>query len=154
MKYLIMTVLSVFTITNAYSSKNPIPKVKTTQSSETVNIKVVITNVNSQKGVIRLGLFNTSKSFLSKGEEYKTYTQTPNGNTATFYLKELPKNNYAISLYHDLNSDDKCNLNWVLRPSEPIGFSNNIKLKLFKPSFEECMFVANKDLEIRIKLED
>nr|WP_299201169.1 DUF2141 domain-containing protein [uncultured Brumimicrobium sp.] len=154
MNYLILTILSLFTITNAYSNKNPIPKVKTTQSSETVNIKVIVTNVNSQKGIIRLGLFNTSESFLNKGEEFRTYTLRPDGNTATFNLRNLPKNNYAISLYHDLNSDDKCNLNWVLRPAEPIGFSNNVKLKLFKPSFEECMFVANKDLEIRIKLED
>ncbi|HLV40783.1 MAG TPA: DUF2141 domain-containing protein [Brumimicrobium sp.] len=122
------------------------------QQTETVDITVVVTNITTLEGSIELGVFNTSKSFLNKGEEYRTYSQKATNNTLTFHLKGLKKDDYAISLYQDINSDGKCNLNVLLRPSEPYGFSNNIKLKLFKPSFDDCKLTADKNMVIKIKL--
>jgi|SRR5690554_5143263 len=113
-----------------------------------------MSNINTFKGNVELGVFNTSKSFLKQGEEYKTYSKKASSSTLIFQLKGLKKDEYAISLYHDLNSDGKCNLNVLLRPSEPYGFSNNVKLKLFKPSFEDCKIIADENKTIKIELVD
>jgi len=152
LSYLLFILFSVLSVFSAFGEVNPltIPA----DNSKTVDIKVVITNIKSQKGIIRIGVFNNSKSFLNKGEEFMTLEKRPSGETLVFYLIGLKKDDYAISLYHDVNSDDKCNMNLLLRPTEPIGFSNNVKLKLFKPSFEDCKFTANSDMEITIRLTD
>lgn len=124
------------------------------QQAETVDLKVVITNINTQKGSIELGVFNSSKHFLSKGQELRTHSQEVNGNTMTITIKDLPKGMYAVSFFQDINSDGKCNINLLARPSEPYGFSNNVKLKLFKPSFESCQFNLQQDRTITIRAND
>lgn len=121
---------------------------------ETVDIKVIVTNINTLEGNIEMGVFNDSKTFLKKGKEYKAYSQKVTNKTMIFYLSGLEKDNYAISLYHGINSDNRCNLNILGRPSEPYGFSNNVKLKLFKPSFDDCKVVVNKNMTLTIELVD
>ena len=38
---------------------------------ETVDMQITITNINSIKGNVEIGLFNNSNTFLQKGKEYK-----------------------------------------------------------------------------------
>jgi len=142
MKSLILILFTTFGLSNQ----------STLFAQETFDVKVIVTNINSQKGKVRLGVFNSSKTFLDQGKEYKTYSESPDGKTLTFYLNDFTKGEYAISLYHDINSDNKCNLSFLLRPSEPYGFSNNVKLKLFKPDFEDCKILVDGDKTVRIEL--
>ena len=128
--------------------------VSSVHAQETVDLKVVITNIDTQKGSIELGVFNSSKNFLNKGQEVRAHSQKVNGNTMTIYIKDLPKGIYAVSFFQDINSDGKCNINILARPSEPYGFSNNVKLKLFQPSFESCQFNLLEDRTITIKAID
>lgn len=139
-------------MSSAFAENNPSAEI--IQNIDTYDLKVTITNIKSQKGMIRLGLFNSSKTFLSKGEEYKTFEAKPDGSTLVFHIKGLEKGDYAASVYHDINSDDKCNLSILLRPSEPVGFSNNVKLKLFKPDYDDCKVYVDSDKTITIQLED
>ena len=145
MRYLLIIILSVFSVSLQAQTK---------QQAETVDLKVVITNINTQKGSIELGVFDNSKGFLSKGHEYRTHSQKVNGNTMTIIIKDLPKGTYAVSFFQDINSDGKCNINILARPTEPYGFSNNVKLKLFKPSFESCQLNVQQDKTITIKAID
>lgn len=144
MKYIFLVLITAFGLSTQTESF----------AQETYDVKVTVTNVNSQKGKVRLGVFNSSKTFLDQGNEYKTYSESPLGETVVFYIKDLKNDDYAFSLYHDINSDNKCNLSFLLRPSEPYGFSNNVKLKLFKPSFDDCKIYVDGDKEITIKLID
>ena len=124
------------------------------QPTETIDIKVTVTNINTLKGRIELGVFNDSKTFLRRGREYQVFSQEVTSNSMIFYLRNLDKGNYAISTYHDINLDKKCNLNILGRPTEPYGFSNNVKLKLFPPSFDNCKIMVDGDMSITIKLID
>lgn len=118
----------------------------------TVDIKVTVTNIETFKGNMQLGVFNSPKSFLTKGKEFKTFSQKVTGNSITFIIKDLPADNYAISVYHDKNSDNKCNLNFLGIPVEPYGFSKNFKPTLRKPKFEECEIEAKNNSTISIAL--
>lgn len=122
--------------------------------TETVDLEIVVTNISTIKGSIELGIFNKQKGFLEKGEQYKSYTQKVTNDTVVFLLKGYKKDNYAISLYHDVNSDNECNLNFLGIPKEPYAFSNNFRPKLSKPSFKDCMFTADKNMPIYIRLID
>lgn len=121
---------------------------------ETVELKITITNIKAQKGSIQLGVFSDSKSFLKKGKEVKGYTKTVDGESMVFVIKDLPKGDYAISLFHDVNADKKCNLNFLGIPVEPYAFSKNFRPKMSKPSFEDCKIQVNSNTSTIIKLID
>ena len=122
------------------------------QHTDTVDLKILVTNINTLKGSIELGVFNNSKTFLKKGGEYKTYSQKVTGDTIIFYLNGLKKDDYAITIYHDINSDNKCNMSFWGIPSEPYGFSRNFKPKYSKPSFDDCKINTCGTLPITISL--
>jgi len=140
MKYFFLVLLSVFSL-------RPV-------DTQLVDLKIVVTNINVLEGSIELGIFNTPKSFLKKGKEYKLYTQKVSSDTLIFLLTGLKKDDYAISLYHDINSDSKCNLNFLGIPLEPYGFSRNFKPKFSKPSFNDCKINASQNKPITIELID
>lgn len=122
--------------------------------TETVDLKISVTNIHTLKGSIEMGVFNNSQSFLHKGKEYKTYSQKVTNDTMVFLLNGFKKDNYAISIYHDVNSDDECNLSFWGIPVEPYGFSRNFKPKLSKPSFNDCKINASQDMPLFIGLID
>lgn len=80
--------------------------------------------------------------------------QAVKGNTVEIILKDIPKGNYAVTLYHDENSDKKCNTNFLGVPNEPYGFSNGFRRRLFKPSFEDCKVEVQKNTTINVVLID
>jgi uncharacterized protein (DUF2141 family) len=121
-------------------------------NAEKFDLKVTVTNIKTQKGRVEIGLFNDEKTFLVKGKEYRTYSKVVTNDTIVFVLTDLTKADYAVSLYHDINSDKECNLNFLGIPVEPYGFSNNFKPKLSKPSFNDCKIEMNNNRSIMIKL--
>ncbi len=124
------------------------------ETADTVDLKIVITNIHAIKGNIEMGIFNDPKIFLEKGKEYKSYTKKVTDDSVIFILNGVPKDNYAISVYHDKNADNKCNLNFIGIPVESYGFSKNFKPRFSKPKFEDCKIDAQKDMIITIKLLD
>lgn len=120
----------------------------TTPEEYTLNLS--IENIQEVKGSIEIGVYNNSAHFLKEKKAIKTYSLPVTGNSVNQKIKGLPKGDYAISLYHDQNSDGKCNRNFIGIPKEPYGFSNNFKPKFSKPSFKDCKISisANKNLKI------
>jgi uncharacterized protein (DUF2141 family) len=111
-----------------------------------------IQNIDALKGNIIIGVFNTEKDFLKNGAAILNYTIDIDSVSETLVITDLPIGVYAISLYHDENSDNKCNRNFLGIPKEGYGFSNNVKPKFSAPSFEDCKFSLTTDLEMKIKV--
>lgn len=139
----ILFILSAFFI-SSFQNLNP--------SSNNVDLTITITNIKKSQGSIELGIFNSSSTFLEKGKEFKFATKMVKGNQVVFTFHDIPKDEYAIALYHDVNSDKECNVNFMGIPVEPYGFSNNFKPKFSKPKFKDCKFLLEKPSEISIKL--
>lgn len=116
------------------------------------DIEVEVGPIHQQQGSIELAIFDKPKVFLQKNKSLKKYSKSVQGSSIKFMLRKLTKGHYAISLYQDLNSDQKCNLNFVGIPLEPFGFSNNYKPFLKRPSFKDCQFNLQKDTSIHINL--
>lgn len=121
-------------------------------SNENPELTVNISNIKILKGEIIIGVFNTDVGFLKEGVAIRNYTVKVNNAKETLVIKDLPKGEYAISLYHDENSDNECNRNFLGIPKEGYGFSNNIKPKFSAPKYEDCKFSLVKKHSLEIKL--
>ncbi len=121
-------------------------------ANENPQLTIKIENIGVIEGSIRIGVFNTKKNFLKREAAIKHYYINVENTTEIIEINDLPKGDYAFSLFHDENSDDKCNLNFLGIPKEPYGFSNNIKPKFSAPSFEDCKFSLTKDRVLEVTL--
>ncbi len=121
-------------------------------SEKPPRLTVTVDNINNIEGVIRLAVFKNDGNFLKKGMAYKRYVIKVNSKRETVVIGDLPPGTYAISLYHDKNSDGNLNLNALGLPKEPYAFSNNFRPKLAAPQFSDCKFDFVSDKKITISL--
>ncbi|TXD47209.1 DUF2141 domain-containing protein [Polaribacter sp. IC073] len=131
--------LYIALLTTMFSSNNP-------------QLTLHISNIEKMEGKIRIGVFNKKEGFLKEGKSFKAYLIEVDENSETIIIRDLPKGAYAISLYHDVNSDNVCNRNFFGIPKEKYGFSNNIKPKLSAPKYKDCKFLLKSDTILDITL--
>ena len=120
--------------------------------TEPPKLTIKISNIQSMKGEIKVGIFSTEAAFLKEGKALKNYSIKAEKTSLSFTVADLPKGEYAISMYHDENSDQKMNTNFIGIPKEPYGFSNNVKPKMSAPKFKECKFNFQENTTLNIKL--
>ena len=128
--------------------------VSSPQPNELVNIKLKVTNIENPKGVMVIRVFNNPSAFPRSKKPYKVYKVKVTSKILITDLKGLEKDTYAISIYHDVNSDNTCNMNFLGMPIERFGFSKNFKPKLSAPSFNDCSIDVKQDVSINIELID
>lgn len=115
-------------------------------------LTVEINNINTMKGAVKVAVFNTDKNFLGKDSAIRNYSLNVDATTKKIVIDDLPKGDYAIAIYHDVNSDDECNLNFIGIPKEPYGFSNNFKPRFSAPKFADCKISLVKNQTVKIAL--
>ena len=125
--------------------------IKTSKAQESAHtVKVIISNITSNDGYIRVGLYNTASNFLTK--TYKpTRIKAKTGSVEVYFIN-IPAGEYAISLYHDI--DDNKRLNTLFKiPTEPYATSNNAKGIFGPPKWVDAKFyVKDTDLVQNISL--
>jgi uncharacterized protein (DUF2141 family) len=120
--------------------------------AQTANLTINVSGLKEIRGGIQLGLYNESASFPKPDLEFMVISILADSSSVTYTIPELPVGEYAIALYHDINSDKTCNKNWIGVPTESYGFSNNVRVIFSAPSFEKTKFNLNEDLAINVKL--
>lgn len=109
-------------------------------------IRLRIENLRNQEGMIGIALFTTDKGFPSKPE--KAYASTglelKEGSTCLM-LENIPYGNYALSILHDENSNQKMDKTFIGIPKEGFGTSNNPKISYDPPDFEESEFILDRE---------
>jgi uncharacterized protein (DUF2141 family) len=63
---------------------------------------------------------------------------------AVFVPLALAPGEYAFTVYHDVNSNGKVDVNLVGYPTEPLAFSRPFRLTFRAPRFNEISFWVNK----------
>lgn len=115
-------------------------------------LEIDVTNIKNIGGSLRIGVFNNPDAFLIIGQEFKTVEHKINNHAEKIYISNLPNGKYGIALYHDLNSDSRCNLNFFGIPLEGFGFSKNYRPIFSKPSFDNCVIEVVENTKININL--
>lgn len=115
-------------------------------------LTIKISNIQKIQGEIKVGVFNKENNFLKDGSAIKNYVIKVKKDSETLVITDLPKGEYAVSMYHDTNSDNKLNTNFIGIPKEPYGFSNNVKPKMAAPKYGDCKFSLSENTTMNIKM--
>lgn len=101
-------------------------------------IEVKVKNITSQKGSIRVGLFNNEKDFLKNAMEGKVVEVS--GSSAVVVFENVPEGFYALSVIHDENNNGELDTNFMGIPREGFAFGNNEMGTFGPPSFQKAGF--------------
>lgn len=113
------------------------------------SIRIMITHINSDKGKIVLGLYDSEQSFNQKKHLKGGFIEIKD-KKAEMLLENVPNGTYAIICYHDENDNDQLDFEGFM-PTEDYGTSNN-PITFGPPTFKASSFTLeneNKAIEIR-----
>jgi uncharacterized protein (DUF2141 family) len=124
-----------------------IPKLASAQ------LTISIVNISESKGKVLIALYHSKADFLIESKVNHFAKVDVSTKKISYSFKDLPQGYYAISLFHDINNNEKLDTNFFGIPIEPYGFSNNAKARFGPPSYDEASFYYNgQSLSLAIKL--
>lgn len=116
------------------------------------SLEISITGARSAKGVIRLALCPEGAGFPDcKGKTTRTADLRIENGKAQVSLAGLAPGNYAISLFHDANSNGKLDT-FMGIPREGYGFSRNPPFRPRAPRFNEAVIAVSGETKAAIAL--
>ncbi|MEM9938404.1 MAG: DUF2141 domain-containing protein [Pseudomonadota bacterium] len=106
-------------------------------------LTVTVDGIETAEGTIVLGLFDEA---TYKGDGAVNGANiTVAGDTISATFEGLAPGEYAVRLYHDINSDGEMNTNPFGMPIEPYAFSNNAKGRFGPASWADAKFTVSAD---------
>ena len=91
-------------------------------------IHVEISGLRNDKGKVMCALFSSTDDFPKKAEKAIARTQsTISKGQAVYEFSAVAPDTYAVSVFHDENSNGKLDKNLIGMPREGVGASNNAK---------------------------
>lgn len=118
--------------------------------AQNIKLEVNISGFDSNDGKVKIGLYNSDSSFLQT--TFKNAIATIENKKATVTFTDLPKGDYAISLYHDENGNGVLDRNMFGIPSEDYAASNNAKGNMGPPKYTDAKFTVTTNSKINIIL--
>ena len=116
-------------------------------------IKILVSNIEEKQGTIHYGLYNNSKLFPEEsGKILGGYEEVSKVIENGLLIDDLDESNYAIAIFHDKNSNNKFDTFFSI-PTEKFGFSNNAKVFLGPPKFEDASIFVGKNSIVEIMIE-
>ena len=121
------------------------------QDSNVHNITVNISVLDTDKGRLLVGLYDSEDQFLDK--RYKSLIGEISNKSGQVIFKNIPEGIYAVSFIHDENGNGKMDTNFLGIPKEDYGCSNNARGTMGPPKWEDAKFeLKQSDKIIDIKL--
>ena len=107
------------------------------------DLKVHLDNPPST-GTVVFELFDSANAFGGFRNPVKV-VKFPLDGRDEYNIQNIPPNEYALLVYHDENSNDRIDKNFIGIPREPLGFSNNYKPK-GPPSYSRAAFMLKEGM--------
>ena len=120
------------------------------QSGGKATLILKVTGLRSEKGQVKIAVFNSSEKWLSEQPIYSS-TINVDSQTVTWRINDVSYGDYGVAVFHDENSNGKMDKNVLGIPLEPYGFSNNVRVTFGPPKWEEAKFtVKGSTVEVSI----
>jgi uncharacterized protein (DUF2141 family) len=104
-------------------------------------IRVEVSGLRSDKGEIMCALFASADGFPKKGEKALAHAKGAiTQKQALCEFSGVAPGTYAVSVFHDENSNGKLDTNFIGMPKEGVGASNNASGHMGPPKFEAAAF--------------
>ena len=137
MKILAVLIVSLTTFLSAYA-----------QDAQTIT--VTVSNATSNKGTIKFGLHNKD-TFMMKNPIQVAESKIEDGKCKIVF-ENVPAGEYAITCFHDKNSNGKMDFQSNGMPLEDYGASNNV-MNFGPPQYDDAKFtITDKNVSLDIKL--
>ncbi len=116
-------------------------------------LRVLITNVHSNRGNVWVALFSQAKGFPDG--DYSDRHKTVRATTApiTVVFDDLKPGTYAVGAYHDENGNGKLDTDFIGYPAEGYALSRGVRAILWRPRFEDAAFtVGPNDTDLTLTI--
>ena len=115
-------------------------------------VTVSVSNFKSNKGVCRICIFDDAKAFNGEGKPVECVAATVKDKRATAFFDKVPAGTYAISVFHDANSNNKFDVNFLGMPTEGYGASKNKLPFAAAPAFKDNQFTLQNGLHLQLSI--
>lgn len=104
-------------------------------------IQVEVDGLRNDKGQVLCALHSSADGFPAKDEKALAHAKSMiSGGHAVCEFPGVAAGTYAVSAFHDENSNGKLDRNFMGIPREGVGASNNAKGHLGPPKFDAAAF--------------
>lgn len=120
----------------------------------TVPISLHLDGIVCSKGSIYISVYNSKEAFLVPGNEISSrILESGNMSQLKIQMKVPQGQQLAIACFQDINGNKKLDTNLLGIPTEPYGFSGDVKSKWRKPRFSDAVIDLKQTQPIKIKLQ-
>ena len=105
-------------------------------------IIVTIDGMHSAQGNVFIGLYADPRKFLNGNQCDAMKKVKASTGPITVVFDNLPPGTYAVGAYHDENSNDHLDTNFLGLPVEGYALSNGVRAALSKPEFYQAAFTV------------
>lgn len=139
---------------SAASADNaPLPNPFSSLSDADAVVLAVRSDFARAGGHVRVTVYEGAETFLATAAAKLEAIVNDEG-LALLTLTDLRPGDYAFVAYYDENGDGKLNRNVIGKPKEPYVFSNGVRPKLRKPTFDEAKVAVAPGEVVVLTLED
>ena len=124
---------------------------------KTASLAISISGFQNDSGSAAIALWKQpGQGFPIKVSQALRTIKSPISNKVVLVVFDnLAPDNYAVSVFHDLNNNDKLDRNTIGMPAEPRGVSRNPKPFMRPPRYDESNFdIHAGDNRIEISMTD
>jgi uncharacterized protein (DUF2141 family) len=126
----------------------------TPTATQGYTLTVIVEGVDERDGNIGLLVFNSPKGWAEDRQTaIKDIAVPAHPGTVTVTIPGLPAGEYGVAVVHDVNKNHKLDKNFLGKPTEQWGLSNNPHATLKTPSYDACKFTLKGDMEVHIKMQ-
>jgi uncharacterized protein (DUF2141 family) len=115
-------------------------------------IHVGVVGLRNNKGQVLCSLFSSAIAFPQKDDKAVAhYTAEISDRQASCEFSDVAPGTYAVSAFHDENSNGKLDTNFMGIPREGIAASNDARGRLGPPKFNDAAFKVSGD-QVNLKI--
>jgi uncharacterized protein (DUF2141 family) len=115
-------------------------------SPRSATLTVTMTGFRNENGVAQVTLFNGSDGFPDKPDRALMHGSSPIVDAESqITFEQVPFGTYGVGVIHDENGNERMDTNFLGKPREGYGASNDARGRFGPPSFEDASFTVGED---------
>ena len=117
-------------------------------------IQAEISGLRNDKGLVLCAIFSSPDAFPKRSERAIAHAKSVISELhATCQFSGIAPGKYAVSVFHDENSNERLDTNFMGIPREGVGASNNARGHFGPPKFDSAAFqYAGGRLDLKITI--
>lgn len=112
-------------------------------AEETGDLVIELSGMTSDAGGLVYAMWSGPEHWLESNPVREGVSPIENG-ASVINLNQLPYGQYAISVYHDKNANGKLDTGLFGIPKEPLGTSNDVKIRFGPPKYDDAAFILDQ----------